>query len=61
MNVHATGSAEIASNLTPKLGTVSLPVVGMTCASCVGRVEKALSRVEGGGKGTVNLAPAHAE
>lgn len=35
MNVHATGGAEPASNLTPKLGTISLPVVGMTCASCV--------------------------
>jgi heavy metal translocating P-type ATPase len=61
MNVHATGSAEIASNLTPKLGTVSLPVVGMTCASCVGRVEKALSRVEGVGKATVNLATERAD
>ncbi|KPQ13973.1 MAG: copper-translocating P-type ATPase [Rhodobacteraceae bacterium HLUCCO18] len=61
MNIHATGSAEIASNLTPKLGTVSLPVVGMTCASCVGRVEKALSRVEGVGKATVNLATERAD
>lgn len=61
MNVHATGSAEIASNLTPKLGTVSLPVFGMTCASCVGRVEKALSRVEGVGKATVNLATERAD
>lgn len=61
MNVHATGSAEIASNLTPRLATVSLPVVGMTCASCVGRVEKALNRVEGVGKATVNLATERAD
>ncbi len=61
MNVHATGSAEIASNLTPKLATVSLPIVGMTCASCVGRVEKALNRVEGVGKATVNLATERAD
>lgn len=61
MNVHATGSAEIASNQVPKLAAVSLPVVGMTCASCVGRVEKALSRVEGVGKATVNLATERAD
>ncbi|MXS85710.1 Cu(2+)-exporting ATPase [Nitrosomonas sp. HPC101] len=36
--------------------TVSLPVEGMTCASCVGRVEKALSGVEGVGEVSVNLA-----
>ena len=56
MNVHATGRAEIASNQTPKLATVSQPVVEMTCASCVGRVEKALNRVEGVRKASVNLA-----
>lgn len=26
---------------------VSLPIEGMTCASCVGRVEAALTKVEG--------------
>jgi P-type Cu+ transporter len=36
--------------------TLSLPVEGMTCASCVGRVEKALARVPGVGRATVNLA-----
>lgn len=36
--------------------TVSLPVEGMTCASCVARVEKALSKVEGVSKASVNLA-----
>ena len=32
------------------------PVEGMTCASCVARVEKALSRVEGVSRASVNLA-----
>jgi Cu+-exporting ATPase len=34
----------------------TLPVSGMTCASCVARVEKALSRAEGVMKASVNLA-----
>ncbi|GLQ38786.1 copper-translocating P-type ATPase [Rhizobium albus] len=61
MNVHATESAKIASNLTSKPTAVSLPIVGMTCASCVGRVEKALNRVEGVEKATVNLATERAD
>ncbi|MBD2746084.1 copper-translocating P-type ATPase [Microvirga sp. BT688] len=36
--------------------TVDLKVTGMTCASCVGRVEKALKRVPGVVDATVNLA-----
>ena len=36
--------------------TLTLPVEGMTCASCVGRVEKALAKVPGVSKATVNLA-----
>ena len=35
---------------------VSLPITGMTCASCVRRVEKALAKVEGVQEATVNLA-----
>jgi P-type Cu+ transporter len=35
---------------------LTLPIEGMTCASCVRRVEKALSRVEGVRKAEVNLA-----
>lgn len=35
---------------------ISLPVNGMSCASCVGRVEAALSKVPGVGSVTVNLA-----
>jgi Cu+-exporting ATPase len=34
----------------------TLPVTGMSCASCVARVEKALSRVEGVEAASVNLA-----
>jgi Cu+-exporting ATPase len=36
--------------------TLTLPVEGMTCASCVARVEKVLNGVEGVQKATVNLA-----
>src|SRR5712691_6017938 len=35
---------------------VTLPILGMTCASCVRRVERALSKVEGVSAATVNLA-----
>lgn len=35
---------------------ITLPVEGMTCASCVGRVEKALSKVPGVASVSVNLA-----
>jgi len=44
------GSADPAS------GPVSLPVKGMHCASCVGRVEKAIGAVSGVGSVSVNLA-----
>ena len=40
----------------PKLETRELGVEGMTCASCVSRVEKALKSVPGVGQATVNLA-----
>ncbi len=35
---------------------ITLPVTGMTCASCVRRIEKALSKVEGVEEASVNLA-----
>ncbi|MFD1794895.1 copper-translocating P-type ATPase [Paracoccus aurantiacus] len=44
-NVKADGSA-----------TITLPVEGMTCASCVGRVERALREVPGVADVSVNLA-----
>ena len=38
------------------MNTLRLPIEGMTCASCVARVEKALKRVPGVGAAQVNLA-----
>lgn len=40
---------------------ISLPIEGMTCASCVGRVEKALNKIEGVDSVTVNLATERAD
>lgn len=40
----------------PRIETRELQIEGMTCASCVGRVEKALSAVPGVLQATVNLA-----
>lgn len=40
---------------------VTLPIEGMTCASCVGRVEKALKAVPGVEVASVNLATERAE
>ncbi|RSF00272.1 heavy metal translocating P-type ATPase [Achromobacter aegrifaciens] len=40
---------------------VSLPIEGMTCASCVGRVEKALKAVPGVNQASVNLATDRAD
>ncbi|WP_421870820.1 heavy metal translocating P-type ATPase [Pararhizobium sp.] len=37
-------------------GTLSLPIAGMTCASCVGRIERALHNVAGVDTVSVNLA-----
>ena len=36
--------------------TIDLAITGMTCASCVGRVEQALTKVPGVLTATVNLA-----
>ncbi len=41
---------------TLQIKSLSLPVEGMTCASCVARVEKALKKVEGINEVNVNLA-----
>lgn len=40
---------------------LSLPIQGMTCASCVGRVEAALRKVQGVDRVSVNLATERAE
>jgi len=43
------------------LAPISLPIEGMTCASCVGRVEASLTKVEGVKSVSVNLATEKAE
>ncbi|MFL5758887.1 MAG: heavy metal translocating P-type ATPase [Thermomicrobiales bacterium] len=40
----------------PKLTELSIPVTGMTCVSCVRRIERALSKVEGISDASANLA-----
>lgn len=40
----------------PSPDTFDLPITGMTCASCAGRVERALRKVPGVKSATVNLA-----
>ena len=45
-----------SATLSPKLQELTLDVEGMTCASCVGRVEKALHKVSGVSTVSVNLA-----
>ncbi|MSO89524.1 MAG: copper-translocating P-type ATPase [Rhodospirillaceae bacterium] len=50
-----------ATRARPSGTTVSLPIEGMTCASCVARVERALLRVAGVGKASVNLASERAD
>ncbi len=50
-------------NADPRLPnpSLTLPVEGMTCASCVGRVERALKAVPGVTEASVNLATERAE
>ncbi len=40
----------------PNALTLELPIAGMTCASCAGRVERALNKVDGVKLASVNLA-----
>ncbi len=49
-------SATPDPDVAPASATLDLGVGGMTCASCVGRVERALKRVPGVQDATVNLA-----
>ncbi|HCH96240.1 MAG TPA: heavy metal translocating P-type ATPase, partial [Erythrobacter sp.] len=42
-------------------GSITLPGAGMTCASCVGSVEKAVGKVPGVRTVSVNLATGRAE
>lgn len=56
--VAGTGATPATNKPTrsPKGGEAVLPIEGMTCASCVRRVERALSKVEGVRDANVNLA-----
>ncbi|WP_256081973.1 heavy metal translocating P-type ATPase [Massilia sp. YIM B04103] len=55
MNVSSVKIADASS------APITLPVDGMTCASCVGRVEAALAKVAGVGTVSVNLATERAD
>src|SRR5918911_1915435 len=46
----------MAIQTDPTTTEVTFPVTGMTCASCVRRIEKALNKVDGVADATVNLA-----
>jgi Cu+-exporting ATPase len=46
---------------TVTLKPFDVPILGMTCASCVGRVEKAIKAVPGVQSAAVNLASEHAQ
>ncbi len=54
-------AALVASPETAKQSDVSLQISGMTCASCVSRVEKALQAVPGVRDASVNLATERAD
>ncbi len=54
-------SLSITSNSHDVIDTISLPIEGMTCASCVGRVEAALAKVEGVESVSINLATERAD
>jgi len=41
--------------------TLTLPITGMSCASCVTRVEKAIARVPGVRSASINLATERAQ
>jgi len=63
MNSHAAALNPDTAPLTPGLATRewTLPIEGMTCASCVARVEKALKKVPGVVSAEVNLATEKAQ
>ena len=54
----AAPSAEI---IAERAGAIAIDVTGMTCASCVRRVERALGRVPGVGRVAVSLASERAQ
>jgi P-type Cu+ transporter len=44
------------TNEKERLARITIPVTGMTCASCVRRVERTLSEKEGVAEASVNFA-----
>ncbi|MBN58315.1 MAG: heavy metal translocating P-type ATPase [Gammaproteobacteria bacterium] len=54
-------SMATTSSAGAQAAAISLPIEGMTCASCVGRVEAALVKVEGVASVSVNLATERAD
>src|SRR5215211_1864881 len=44
------------TNSKERLARINIPVTGMTCASCVRRVERTLSKKEGVAEASVNFA-----
>jgi P-type Cu+ transporter len=46
----------MTSTASPPLTELSLPIAGMTCASCVSRIERFLNRADGVADAAVNLA-----
>ncbi|MHB9115097.1 MAG: heavy metal translocating P-type ATPase [Thermoleophilia bacterium] len=50
------GVERMAATGTAQIETVQIPVEGMTCASCVARVQKSLGRVDGVSEASVNFA-----
>lgn len=56
-----TMSMATTSSAGAQAAAISLPIEGMTCASCVGRVEAALAKVPGVDSVSVNLATERAD
>ena len=52
---------KLALPIAPSSQTFAIPIAGMSCASCVGRVEKAIRGVEGVQDVAVNLATERAQ
>ena len=50
-----------STSIAGHAGKLSLSIEGMTCASCVGRVERALAAIPGVESASVNLATERAE